>query len=304
MTSTPQALDAGIRPPGFRLPAATHVDSAVIQVADLERSLEFYRDAVGFRLLERSPAGGAAFARLGSLGSDHVLMELREKQGAHPVPRRGLLGLYHTAVLLPDRASLGRFLLHMVSKNVHVGAADHLFSEALYLTDPDGLTLEVYCDRPRDSWTIRNHEIIGTSDPLDFGDVEKAAGSDSSWEGLPAGTVIGHMHFYVADLDAASRFYHAALGLDKVSWSLPGALFMSAGGYHHHVGVNTWAAGSPVATEDDAKLVEWRLALPTKADVDAAAASLHAQGHVVSATLGGYVANDPWGITVRLISDS
>jgi catechol 2,3-dioxygenase len=301
MTSAPEALDAGIRPPGFRLPAATHVDSAVLQVADLERSLEFYRDAVGFRLIDRSSEGGSSTARLGSLGSDRILLELREKPGAHAVPRRGKIGLYHVAVLLPDRASLGRFLRDIVSKNIHVGAADHLFSEALYLTDPDGLTLEVYRDRPRESWTVRDREIIGTSDPLDFPDLEKAAGS-TPWAGLPAGTVIGHMHFYVTDLETASHFYHAALGLDKVSWSLPGALFMSAGGYHHHVGVNTWAAGSPVATEDDAKLVEWRLALPTRADVDAAAASLRAQGHAVKTSEGSYLATDPWGISVRLIA--
>jgi catechol 2,3-dioxygenase len=253
-------------------------------------------------LIDRSSEGGANAAQLGSLGGDRVLLELREKRGAHPVPRRGKIGLYHVAVLLPDRASLGRFLSDIVSKGIHVGAADHLFSEALYLTDPDGLTLEVYRDRPRDTWTIRDREIIGTSDPLDFPGLEKAA-AGVSWEGLPAGTVIGHMHFYVVDLDAAAGFYHAALGLDKVSWTWPGALFMSAGGYHHHVGVNTWAAGSPVATEDDAKLVEWRLALPTSADVNAAAASLRARGHAVTATDWGYLASDPWGITVRLISD-
>jgi catechol 2,3-dioxygenase len=296
-------FDPGIRPPDFRLPAATHVDSAVLQVGDLERSLEFYRDAVGFRLIDRSSEGGVNAARLGSLGSDRVLLELREKRGAHPVPRRGKIGLYHAAVLLPDRESLGRFLSHIVSKGIHVGAADHLFSEALYLTDPDGLTLEVYRDRPRETWTIRDREIIGTSDPLDFPGLEKAA-AGVAWEGIPRGTVIGHMHFYVADLDAAAGFYHAALGLDKVSWSWPGALFMSAGGYHHHVGVNTWAAGSPVATADDAKLIEWRLALPTKADAEAAAASLRARGHAVTAKDGSYLASDPWGISVRLITDS
>ncbi len=219
------------------------------------------------------------------------------------MPRRGLIGLYHTAVLLPDRAALGRFLRATVAKNVHVGAADHYFSEALYLTDPDGLTLEVYADRPRDTWAIRNREIIGTSDPLDFADLEKAAGP-AAWDGLPAGTVIGHMHFYVGDLDAAASFYHAGLGLDKVSWNLPGALFMSAGGYHHHVGVNTWAAGSPVASEHDAKLIEWRLVLPAKNDVDAAAKSIGAAGYAVVATEGGYLANDPWGIAVRLVTDS
>jgi catechol 2,3-dioxygenase len=118
---------------------------------------------------------------------------------------------------------------------------------------------------------------------------------------MPAGTVIGHVHFHVGVLREAEAFYHSALGFDKTAWSYPGALFLSAGGYHHHVGTNIWAAGSPAATPDDARLLEWELVLPSPADVDAAAASAAASGHGVQEDGADRLLTDPWGITVRIV---
>jgi len=138
------------------------------------------------------------------------------------------------------------------------------------------------------------------SDPLDRAGLLAAAGAEA-WQGLPAGTTIGHMHFYVGDIPAAEAFYHAALGFDKTIWTLPGALFVSAGGYHHHVGLNTWAAGSPVATDDDAKLLFWELVVPDPASVQAAAGRLRDAGYRVASEDGMFSADDPWGITVRLV---
>jgi catechol 2,3-dioxygenase len=157
-----------------------------------------------------------------------VLVELRERPGARPVPHRGLIGLYHFAILLPDRAALGRFLRHLGESGVRAGMSDHLVSEALYLTDPDGLGLEVYADRPRSTWLHHEGQLAMTTAPLDLLGV-LAAGGDEHWTGMPAGTVIGHLHLYVDDIETGAAFYHERIGFDKVVWSYPGALFVSAG---------------------------------------------------------------------------
>ena len=292
-------VSAGIAPPGFRLPAAAHVGAVRYQVADLQRSLWLYRDLVGMQLIDRQDSDESPRARLGAADGRVVLLELVEKQGARPVPRSGRLGLYHSALLLPSRAALGSFITHLNEAGFPAGSADHSFSEALYLRDPDGITLEVYADRPRDEWVIRDREIVGTLDPLDTAAlVGLSAGSP--WTGAPAGSVIGHVHFYVGDLDEAAAFYHAGLGLDKVGWSLPGALFMSAGGYHHHVGVNTWLADAPVATDADARLLEWELVVPDRGSLIAAANSLGHAGHPVSLVGTEIRAVDRWGIAVKI----
>jgi catechol 2,3-dioxygenase len=285
-----------------RLPAEARVGAVALQVADLERSLQFYETVVGFRVIARDDAPGARTALLGPHEQDQVLLELHEKAGVRPVPRRGRLGLYHFAVLLPTRTDLGRLLRHATVLGVHIGAADHAFSEAIYLVDPDGITVEVYRDRPRHEWPSRDGEMAAVSDPLDAEGLLCAAGEDK-WQGLPAGTTIGHMHFYIGDIPTAEAFYHGALGFDKTIWTLPGALFVSAGGYHHHVGLNTWAAGSPVATDADAKLLFWELMLPDSA-ATAAAERLRDGGYSVTTVAGVHAATDPWGITVRLVAST
>ena len=285
----------GIAPPGFRLPDETHIGRIRIQVADVERSLAYYGSVLGMRVISR--AGNAV--QLGAHVDDRVLLELIEKRGARTVPRRGLLGLYHFAVLLPDRAALGRFIAHLTEIGMYAGMSDHLVSEAVYLTDPDGLGIEVYSDRPRESWQIADRQLEMATKPLDVASVVAAAG-DRKWDGLPAGTIIGHVHFYVGDIDRASSFYHSGLGLDKIVWNYPGALFMSAGGYHHHVGVNTWAVGAPPATDDDARLVEWELLVPDSESVQAAAASIATAGYPIEHDGDALVASDEWGIRLRL----
>jgi catechol 2,3-dioxygenase len=287
----------GIPPSGFRLPGSLRLGRVVLQVADLERSLGFYERALGLRVLRRS----GNRATLAAHGDDHPLVELREKEGA--VPARGRIGLYHFAILLPDRAALGRFVAHLAEAGLRAGASDHLVSEALYLQDPDGLGIEVYADRPREEWRHAQRQLVMATEPLDRRDVVRSAGGEP-WTGMPAGTRIGHIHLHVGDLDRAAEFYHQGLGFDKTVWSYPGALFLSAGGYHHHLGVNTWAAGAPVATAEDARLVEWEIVLPQTGDVESAAGSLEEQGSAVERTESGEVlARDPWGITLRLTAE-
>ncbi len=281
------------------LPADTRLGPVTLQVADLERSLAFYQGQLGLALLSR----GAGQAVLGAQDGTPLIV-LVERPGAHPVPRRGRLGLYHVALLLPDRPALGRFLRHVGASGLHLGMSDHLFSEALYLTDPDGLGLEVYADRPQDAWPRENGEIVGASLPLDTQGVLAAAG-DAPYRGQPAGTVVGHVHFYVDSLPRAARFYQQGLGFEPSTASFPGALFVSAGGYHHHVGLNTWAAGAALPADDDARLLEWQLVLPDAAEIEAAAQRLAAAGfHVDSLADGTARAVDPWRTAVRLVTDA
>jgi catechol 2,3-dioxygenase len=293
----PGAAPYTVAPAGYRLPAGTHLGPVRLQVADLERSIGYYGRVLGLRPIER----GETSATLAAQGNGTPLVELRELRGATPVPRRGRLGLYHFALLLPDRASLGRFVAHLGALGEYFGSADHLVSEALYLTDPDGLGIEVYADRPRSNWRVQGQALAMAVDPLDLEDLVRAAGGQP-WAGAPPGTRMGHVHLHVSDLESASAFYHAGLGLDRIVLSLPGALFMSAGGYHHHLGTNTWAVGAPLATEGDARLLEWTVQLPDRTDVEAAARSLAASGYQVRQDSGGAVAVDPWGNGVRLAS--
>lgn len=287
----------GIAPPGYRLPAATHIGRVRLQIADLARSVSYYEQTVGFRTLSRT----AGRAILGAQGDDTPLLELHENRNAQPVPRRGRIGLFHFAILLPDRASLGRFVVHLARTGVHAGMSDHLVSEAVYLTDPDGLGIEVYADRPRSTWRHDGGQIAMATNPLNVEDLAAAA-KDQPWTGLPAGTSIGHVHLHVVDLPGASAFYHDAVGFDKVVWTYPGALFLSAGGYHHHLGTNTWATGAPIAGPGDARLIDWEIVVPTAQDAADVAQSLTSAGHAAVEDEGGWSAADPWGTKLRLVT--
>jgi catechol 2,3-dioxygenase len=290
----------GIAPAGYRLPEATRLGRVTLQVADLARSLAYYERVLGLRVLHRTPG----VATLGSQDGDSPLVELRERPGAAAVPRRGRLGLYHFAILLPERAGLGRFVQHLAAIGEYAGMSDHLVSEAVYLTDPDGLGIEVYADRPRSEWQLNGRELAMTTEALDVDDLVRSGGG-APWTGMPAGTVIGHVHLFVGDLAKAAEFYHEGLGFDKIVWSYPGALFMGAGGYHHHLGTNTWAAGAAPATDADARLVEWEIIVPSRADASGALASLAARGvNPEPSPDGGLVARDPWGTAVRLLTPS
>ena len=285
------------RPPGYRLPDATHLGKVRLAVSNLERAIAFYSEIIGLAVLERSEK----LARLGAHGEQRVLLELEELPGVKPIGKRTRLGLYHTAFLLPSREALSSFIQHLSKRRVAFGSADHEVSEALYLTDPDGLTVEVYTDRPRSEWPIEGGQIQGGVEPLRFHELPAVA--QDSWQGAPARTTVGHVHFFVDDLHKAAAFYHAGLGLDHAMWPLPSAMFLSAGGYHHHVGTNIWAAGSPVASPEDARLLFWELALPDTAEIDLAAASMTAAGFAETQTATGARAfTDTCGITVALVA--
>ncbi len=282
------------RSPLVRLPDATRVGGVRLQVSDLHRSLAYYRDVVGLRVVDTSPE----VATLGAPASDAALVTLTAVSGTRPVPRRGRFGLFHFAILLPDRASLGRFVAHLASSGVPAGMSDHLVSEAIYLTDPDGLGIEVYADRPRSTWRSMNGQLVMTTDPLAVDDLA-SAGAGGTWDGAPAGTTMGHVHLHVGDLAQAAAFYRDVVGFDVTVSNYPGALFFAAGRYHHHLGTNTWAPG-PAATIDQARLLEWTLVVPSAAAARVIGERLLTAGHDAVANGHDWTVADPWGTPLRI----
>jgi catechol 2,3-dioxygenase len=285
----------GVAAPEYRLPAGTVVGAVRLLVSDLERSLEFYERVLGLRRVGRTAQG----AELAPQNGSPVLIRLETRPGVHGGGRRGSLGLFHFAILLPDRASLGRFVAHLSALGVPAGSSDHLVSEAIYLSDPDGLGIEVYADRARETWGYTGRQLRMATEPLDVRAVI-AAGAGEPWTGLPAGTVMGHVHLHVGDLAAAEAFFHRALGFDKVVWDYPGALFLSAGGYHHHLGTNTWAP-KVAPGPDQARLLSWDIELPKASDLDGVLDSLSRSGHAAARTADGGIVHDPWGTAFRLV---
>jgi catechol 2,3-dioxygenase len=301
-------LRFGRAPEGARLPDGLRLGPVRLQVSDLQRSERYYTEVLGLSLLERTEerallgSGAVEIKGEGAAGGGHPLVELHEHPGAAPVPRRGRLGLFHFAILLPDRAPLGSLLAHLAELGVRAGASDHRVSEAIYLQDPDGLGIEVYADRPRGEWSVADGQLVMATDPLDVEALIRAA-NGVPWKGMPAGTVIGHVHLHVGDLEKAEAFYHQGLGFDKVVWSYPGALFLSAGGYHHHLGVNTWAVGAAPAGANHARLLEWEIRVPMPGEAAAALERLRVGGHPVELEAGGGTARDPWDTRLRIVPE-
>jgi catechol 2,3-dioxygenase len=237
----------------------TAIGLVTLRVSDLERSRRFYEGILAFQPIEVTPGKVV-------LGDQEKqpLLELLEVPGAAPQPRRAT-GLYHVAILFPTRADLGRELLRLVSANLQIGQGDHLVSEALYLSDPDGNGLELYRDRPRDTWRWSNGVVEMATNPVDIrGLAEEGARDAEPWEVIPAGTRVGHIHLQIGDIKEAEHFYHTILGFDVVC-HYPGALFVSAGGYHHHIGLNTWhSRGAQPTPANSAGLQNYMVTIPTR----------------------------------------
>lgn len=276
------------------LPDATRLGTVRLRVSDRDRTAAWYERVLG---LVPHP-GHDDVLPLGARQGE-VLVELREVPGARPMPARGRVGLYHHALLLPSRADLGALLGHLRSIGEPFGASDHRFSEAIYLNDPDGLTVEVYADTPRETWVWEGGEVVGAVDPLDATAVLAAA--TGPWRGAPSGTSLGHVHFFVTDLEQAERFHVAGLGFAPVTRRFRGALFISAGGYHHHVGLNVWAAREPIAGPQDAGLDAWTVVLPEASSLLELVARLRAQGLEVVDAEDSVSVRDPWGMTLHAV---
>lgn len=281
-----------------RMSPAMRLGVAELEVADLLRSVDFYERAVGLRVVDRV-AGRA------SLGGENgaVALRLVEKRGARRKPREAA-GLFHLAFLLPSRRDLALAFARLSRAGVLTGASDHLVSEAIYLDDPDGLGVEIYRDRPRAEWPHEHGRLKMATNPIDAdGLLALVEREDDLDAPAPAGTRLGHVHLQAGDLDRAGDFWLGGVGLDLVT-SYPGALFMSAGGYHHHVAANVWSSrGRGPAPEDTARLVHFEMILPGEGAVEEAAAGLRRAGVLVARAEGGMLVEDPWGAGVLLRAD-
>jgi catechol 2,3-dioxygenase len=208
-----------------------------------------------------------------------TLVTLVHRRDAPPRPPR-TTGLFHLALLVPSRAELARAVHRVTGASWRfTGAADHLVSEALYLDDPEGNGIEIYRDRPRDEWESESGELKMGTLPLDLEGVLGGVADGDIGDGMTGGTRIGHVHLQVADIAEAEEFYVGALGFEPTVKRYPGALFVSAGGYHHHLGLNTWAGvGAPPPPEGARGLRSFSVLLPNPDALAAVQASLAAEG--------------------------
>jgi catechol 2,3-dioxygenase len=278
---------------------ATRLGAVHLTVSDLGRSLPFYQNVLGLQLHER--AGGVA--RLGAGGE--VLLTLTEQPGARRFIR-GHTGLYHFAVLVPSRLELARALRRMAEARVPMdGFSDHLVSEALYLPDPDGNGIEVYRDRPRSQWYDARGNLRMATDPLDIdGVLGELAAHPEPAALLAGGTVIGHVHLHVAHIAEAEAFYLDGLGFDRMARYGPSASFASAGGYHHHLGLNTWAgAGAPPPPPDAVGLRFFEVIVPDAEALNTTVDRARAAGLVFEEQANGLLTRDPSHNALLLTAD-
>ncbi|MDQ3777845.1 MAG: VOC family protein [Actinomycetota bacterium] len=270
------------------LPAETRMGPVELTVADLERSLEYYRTAIGLGVRERDDGQAV-------LGGDSDLLVLYELPGAKPARRN--TGLFHFALLVPERRELAQWLAHAIRDRVPLtGVSDHFVSEALYLQDPDAHGIEIYADRPRELWEGQVERL--TTEPLDVEDLLGVLEDPRAepFEALPGGTAMGHVHLQVAEIPETVRFYRDVLGFDLMATYGSQAAFLAAGGYHHHVGANTWnSAGAAPAPEGSASLRRATIVLPDAASRDEALARVEASAQVPEQAPEGPVVRDPSG---------
>jgi catechol 2,3-dioxygenase len=272
---------------------ATAIGDVHLTISNLDRSVRFYEAHLGFVTHRRD----ARNAWLGAGGSDLLVLSQCET-----APRvRGTTGLYHFAVLVPSRRDLGRALRRMIETDtVLQGVADHGVSEALYLADPDGNGIEIYRDRPRPEWPFVDGRLQMGADPLDL-DAILAENDGRDGHGLASGTVIGHVHLHVSRLADAERFYVDVLGFELMQRYGPSALFVSAGGYHHHIGLNTWAGvGAPPPPSGAIGLRHFVVKMPGDAARAAVEHRVRAAGIPIEPASEGIVVRDPAGNAILL----
>lgn len=290
---------------------ATTIGRVALYVRDLDRSVEFYTTALGLVVHHMNDETAQLGASTPGAGT-RELLRLQRLPNAQKWPTRGYAGLYHFALLFPSRVGLADALRRLVENHTPLeGASDHGVSEAIYLRDPDGHGIELYRDRPRAQWPVVNGSLQMVSDPLDlYGILGEVGEREVEWEGVQPGTRMGHIHLHTADLNAAQAFYGSVLGFDLMQRYGGSALFMSAGGYHHHLGLNLWAGSNvPPAPDNVARLGWYEIVIP--ADLDRVVARCAAHGHAVTPVShevaysehkgAAYQVIDSAGLAVRLV---
>lgn len=294
-TQPSRLQEAGAAQEASILDRAPHrIGTVTLIVRDLARVGRFYQDVIGLRVLEET----AETVRLGTGSS--ALLELRHEPEARiRSPREA--GLFHTAFLLPNRADLGAWLSFAAQRRFSIhGASDHLVSEAIYLSDPEGNGLEIYADRPSSVWPHNEDGMIDMpSDPLDLQDLLRA-GSGRPWSGFPEGGSVGHLHLQVGALVPAETFYAELLGL-SITCRYPGGSFYGSGGYHHQLATNIWnSRGASPRADKVTGLVEFEILARDEEIVAAAQERLDRAGYPISQDERALRVQDPWGISILL----
>ncbi len=259
----------------FAADAPTHIGRIGIVARDAAALSAYYQQVVGLRELANS--GGHITLGAG----DRPLMEIEQSAAVRPDDPRAA-GLYHTAFLLPSRPDLGRWIRHAIEKRIRIdGASDHLVSEAIYLTDPEGNGIEIYADRPPSAWPMQNGQLRMATDPLDAQAILDSAAGAPGWDSAPDNSIIGHVHLRVGDARAAEGFWNTDVGFDTVLNYGGQAVFLSTGGYHHHIGANSWQSRGAGARDKDRTGLQW--------------VELLSRGPAADKDLV-----DPWGTEIRI----
>jgi len=278
----------------YALTRPAYVGQSHLVVTDLPLVSSFYQSMLGLKVIEKSASGDV-------LGVDGTpLLTLTTGKDIRIAPRNAA-GLFHTAFLMPSRAELARWLRHAAHNNVVLdGASDHLVSEAIYLSDPEGNGIEIYADRPHDQWKFhQNGQVEMETLRLDLQSLYNSA-ADDAWNGMADGTAIGHIHLQVGNIPEADTFYRDVLGL-KLMAQRPGASFFATGDYHHHVAANVWnSRGAGTRADGMTGLSDYTLRFNDKASLDKAVAKLDDLEVKSEKRNGGVFLHDPWGIGLTL----
>ncbi|KHF38977.1 VOC family protein [Halalkalibacter okhensis] len=286
----------------FALHPDTQLGPVKLKVSNLERSIAFYQEIIGFDILRKRDQ----IVELTADGKETLLILEEVSSGSMYQPGT-TLGLYHVAILLPERSDLGLFLKHIIDKRIEIGSADHFVSEAIYLSDPDFNGLEIYRDRPREEWTkVASGDYTMVTERIDVEGLLDSTGEDV-WHGLPPQTKIGHIHLHVRDLKESQDFYKS-LGFEITVGNMTnvGMLFLAAGGYHHHIGLNIWAGPNALVRSKNAVgLAYYTVMLPNQDELTDLIDHLKATGHKpVEQEIGVWVVLDPIGIEIQLTTES
>lgn len=281
-----------------RLPPDARIGRVRLRVRDLDRALDFYEGVLGLRRL----APGPGEVHLSPAGGPPALLALIEDRRA-PARPRGTCGLFHFAILVPRRGDLARAILHLRDVRWPLqGLADHAVSESVYLADPEENGIEIYADRPRGAWTAEGGELRITTEPLDLEDLLADRGPPEEWRGFPPRTTIGHLHLEVIDLETSEGFYAGTVGFDVTARRYPGARFLAAGGYHHHLATNVWGGARERAGKGAAGLIDYQIVVPAEGARAALRARIERAGATIEPDREGaaFRFEDPSGIAVEV----
>lgn len=280
----------------FHSQLATYVSTVQLKTENLERALLFYQDILGFKILKQD----STMAKLTADGQTAILSLV---QPANIIPKADkTAGLYHFAILLPERSDLALLVTHLTNQGIRFGASNHLVSEAIYFEDPDGNGIEVYADTDTSTWDWNKDGVNMATIRLDIKDLLASASHlEHPWDGLPEKTIIGHIHLHVSELQKAEQFYTEGLGFDVVARYRDSALFLSTAKYHHHIALNTWnGVGAPPAPKNCVGLDFFTLVFPDNQSLKKAVANLEAMGTIAKETAGTLAVEDPSGNLIQL----